>query len=133
MRGTADILRISKSINLLVKMKNIFFILWKKKHGDYLAKPIIMEIIMKAHHFIEQKCTIHCNKLSHICSGYRLKSLARISKNVCKFTDCSLHSEEWILPEDRSDFDLYYWQGRYRCLECLLIGLSLFTWGLWAM
>ena len=29
----ADILKISKSINLLVKMKNVSFILWKKLNG----------------------------------------------------------------------------------------------------
>ena len=29
----ADILKISKSIKLLVKMKNVFFILWKKPYG----------------------------------------------------------------------------------------------------
>ena len=30
---TADILKISKSIKLLVKMKNVSFILWKKLNG----------------------------------------------------------------------------------------------------
>ena len=37
-RGIADILRISKSTKVLVKMKNICFILWKKL--DFLANPI---------------------------------------------------------------------------------------------
>ena len=35
----ADILKISKSIKLLVKMKNVSFILWKKTFG-LLANPI---------------------------------------------------------------------------------------------
>ena len=35
-----DILRISKSIKLLVKMKNVSYILWKKPHG-VLANPIL--------------------------------------------------------------------------------------------
>ena len=33
MQEIADILEISKSIKLLVKMKNMFFILWKKLNG----------------------------------------------------------------------------------------------------
>ena len=36
----ADIFKISKSIKLLVKMKNVSFILWKKKRMDILANPI---------------------------------------------------------------------------------------------
>ena len=35
----ADILKISKSIKLLVKMKNVSFILWKKCHTGFLANP----------------------------------------------------------------------------------------------
>ena len=37
MREIANILKISKSIKLLVKMKNVSFILWKK---DFLTNPI---------------------------------------------------------------------------------------------
>ena len=33
MREIADILKISKSIKLFVKMKNVSFILWKKLNG----------------------------------------------------------------------------------------------------
>ena len=40
MQEIADILRISKSIKLLVKMKNVLFILWKKNHMDFLANPV---------------------------------------------------------------------------------------------
>ena len=35
-----DILKISKSIKLLVKMKNASFLLWKKNHMDFLANPV---------------------------------------------------------------------------------------------
>ena len=42
MRGTADILRISKSINLLVKMKNMFFILWKKTYKLFGQSNILL-------------------------------------------------------------------------------------------
>ena len=39
---TANILKISRSIKLLVKMKNVSFIFMeKKKHTDFLAHPII--------------------------------------------------------------------------------------------
>ena len=31
----ADILKISKSVKLLVKMKNVSFILWKKPYGHF--------------------------------------------------------------------------------------------------
>ena len=34
-----DILKIAKSIKLLVKMKNVSFILWKKR--NFLANPIL--------------------------------------------------------------------------------------------
>ena len=40
MQAIADILEIFKSIKLLVKTKNMSFILWKKKHMDSLANPI---------------------------------------------------------------------------------------------
>ena len=36
----ADILKISKSIKLWVKIKNMSFILWGKNHTDFLANPI---------------------------------------------------------------------------------------------
>ena len=39
-----DILKISKSIKLVVKMKNVSFILWKKNCTDFLANPILMSI-----------------------------------------------------------------------------------------
>ena len=42
MRETANILRISKSIKLLVKMKNVSFILQKKLNG-FLATSIITQ------------------------------------------------------------------------------------------
>ena len=35
----ANILKISKSVKLLVKKKNVSFILWKK-HTDFLANPV---------------------------------------------------------------------------------------------
>ena len=37
-RDIADLLKISKSMQLLVKMKNMSFILWKN-HTDFLADP----------------------------------------------------------------------------------------------
>ena len=39
MRETADILKISKSIKLLVKMKNVSFILWKKQNRLFGQPP----------------------------------------------------------------------------------------------
>ena len=39
MKEIADILKISKSMKLLVKMKNVPFILWKN-HMYFLANPI---------------------------------------------------------------------------------------------
>ena len=41
MREIANILKISKSAKLLVKMKKMTFILWKKTQTDFLANPII--------------------------------------------------------------------------------------------
>ena len=35
MQETANVLKISKSIKLLVKMKNVSFILWKKRNGPF--------------------------------------------------------------------------------------------------
>ena len=40
MQEITDILKIPKSIKLLVKMKNMYFILWKN-HTDFLASPIL--------------------------------------------------------------------------------------------
>ena len=40
----ADILKISKSIQLLVKMKNVSFIIWKKT--DFLANLIFIEHLL---------------------------------------------------------------------------------------
>ena len=40
MREIANILKISKSAKLLVKMKKMTFILWKKTQTDFLANPI---------------------------------------------------------------------------------------------
>ena len=37
-----DILKISKSMKLLVKMKNVSSILWKENHTDFLTKLIIV-------------------------------------------------------------------------------------------
>ena len=39
-----NILKVSKSIKLLVKMKNVSFVLWKK-HMDTLANPILFSIL----------------------------------------------------------------------------------------
>ena len=39
----ADILKISKSIKLLMKMKNLSFILWKN-YMDFLANPMYVGI-----------------------------------------------------------------------------------------
>ena len=41
----ADILKISKSIQLLVKMKNVSFIIWKKT-ADFLANLIFIEHLL---------------------------------------------------------------------------------------
>ena len=40
MQEIANILKIFKSIKLLVKIKNVFFILWKKNEMNFLANPI---------------------------------------------------------------------------------------------
>ena len=40
MQEIAYILKISESIKLLVKMKNVSFILWEKTKLDFLANPI---------------------------------------------------------------------------------------------
>ena len=42
MQGIADVLKISKSMKLLVKMKNVSSILWKENHMDFLTKLIIV-------------------------------------------------------------------------------------------
>ena len=42
MQAIADILEIFKSIKLLVKTKNMSFILWKKKHMDSLVSPVYL-------------------------------------------------------------------------------------------
>ena len=42
MQGIADVLKISKSMKLLVKMKNVSSILWKENHTDFLTKLIIV-------------------------------------------------------------------------------------------
>ena len=43
MQERADLLKISKSIRLLVKMKNVFYCM-EKKHADFLANPIQHEL-----------------------------------------------------------------------------------------
>ena len=53
----ADILKIATSIKLLVEMKIVSFILWKKKHSDFLASPIFS--IKKNHFFIQCKGVVH--------------------------------------------------------------------------
>ena len=40
----ADILKISKSIKLLVKTKNVSFSIWEKTHKNILASPIDKEV-----------------------------------------------------------------------------------------
>ena len=47
-RGRADILKISKSIELLMKMKNIPFIL-QKNQTDFLVNPIILRGLLWSH------------------------------------------------------------------------------------
>ena len=44
-REIANILKISKSIKLLVKMKNVSFILQKKTKGTFLANPSLERMI----------------------------------------------------------------------------------------
>ena len=46
MQEITDILKIPKSIKLLVKMKNMYFILWKN-HTDFLASPILGRLTSK--------------------------------------------------------------------------------------
>ena len=43
----ADILKISKSIKVLEKMKNVSFIL-QKNHTDFVANPIVTQIAPKS-------------------------------------------------------------------------------------
>ena len=40
MHDIADILKISKSIKLMAKMKNVSFIYTEKNHMDFLANPV---------------------------------------------------------------------------------------------
>ena len=51
----ADILKISQSIKLLVKMKNVSFILWEKTHMDFLGNPILCadhRILLNLHKYL---------------------------------------------------------------------------------
>ena len=40
----AEVLKISKSVKLLVKTKNVSFSIWKKPHKNILASPIDKEV-----------------------------------------------------------------------------------------
>ena len=80
MQEIADILKISKSIKLLVKVKNVSFILQKKPHGFFGQDNIYSHYVDKKNG--STKCSIY-HKCSNLLNGlFYLRKIHSVNYSV---------------------------------------------------